>query len=314
MIVVTGAAGFIGSNIARTLNQQGRTDLLLVDHLKDGRKYRNIVDIEALDYLDKDQFIDYIQHEPSFLNDVEVIFHQGACSDTTAWDGIDMMDTNYEYSKTLLHLTDKHRIPFIYASSAAIYGTSTAFTPDVRVETPLNLYGYSKLMFDRYVIRLMPQLHNQVVGLRYFNVYGKGEGHKTTMCSVVRHFYNELIRDNKITVFVCDGYEPGEQKRDFIFIDDVVKLNLWFWQHSQQQSGIFNCGTGVATSFNEIAHALLEWYGKGDIVYKPLPENLKGRYQTYTQADMSNVIHAGYSQSFTDIKTGVIAYADQLSS
>lgn len=313
MIVVTGAAGFIGSNIARALNQQGRTDLLLVDHLKDGRKYRNIVDVDALDYLDKDQFLARVQNEPGFLDGIEVIFHQGACSDTTAWDGIDMMDTNYEYSKTLLHLTDKHQIPFIYASSAAIYGTSTAFTPDVRVETPLNLYGYSKLIFDRYVTRLMPQLRNQVVGLRYFNVYGKGEGHKTAMCSVIRHFYNELMRDNKITVFVCDGYEPGEQKRDFIFIDDVVNVNLWFWQN-KQHSGIFNCGTGVATSFNEIASALVEWYGKGEIVYKPLPDNLKGRYQTYTQADMSEVVHLGYDQPFTDIKTGVIAYADQLSS
>lgn len=313
MIVVTGAAGFIGSNIARALNVRGRQDILLVDHLKDGHKYRNMVDLAAIDYMDRDTFLQLVEREDRFLKDVEVIFHEGACSNTTLWDGIDMMTVNYEYSKTLLHWCDAQRIPFIYASSAAIYGASNVFTPDVKLESPLNLYGYSKLIFDRYYTRLQDQFKTQVVGLRYFNVYGKGEGHKTTMCSVIRHFYNELLRDNQITIYVCDGYEPGEQRRDFIFIDDVVKLNLWFWENPNL-SGIHNCGTGVAASFNEIAQVLIDWYGQGSIVYQPLPKKLKGAYQTYTQADMSEVRRLGYDAPFTSIEQGIVSYVEQLSS
>ncbi len=294
MIVVTGGAGFIGSNIVKRLNEQGKTNILVVDDLSDGTKFRNIADCEIMDYMDKQDFLEKIEEGTGseskgldgggFEEELEVIFHEGACSATTEWDGQFMMDINYEYSKSLLHYCIDQKVPFIYASSASVYGDGQIFSETREYEKPLNVYGYSKFLFDQYVRRLKPQIESQVVGLRYFNVYGPREQHKGSMASVAFHFNNQIKAGDVVKLFEgCDGYENGEQRRDFIFVGDVVDVNLWLFENPQV-SGIFNLGTGRSQSFNDVAKAVIAWHDKGAIEYIPFPENLKGRYQSFTQA------------------------------
>ena len=231
MIVVTGGAGFIGSNLVSALNQRGISDILVVDDLSDGRKYRNIVDCNIRDYRDKDDFLNEIINGKINPKDIQAVFHQGACSSTTEWDGRMMMRNNYEYTKTLMHFCLQNRIQFIHASSAAVYGANQRFTEDPSNESPLNVYGYSKCQFDRYRRRVLPADHSQVVGLRYFNVYGPREQHKGSMASVAFHFNNQLKETGKVKLFAgTDGYGDGEQRRDFVFVDDVVAVNLWLRQ------------------------------------------------------------------------------------
>lgn len=310
MIVVTGGAGFIGSNIVEKLNKLGRNDILVVDDLQDGTKFKNIVDLDIQDYLDKDDFLGYVEMDG--LADIDVIFHEGACSDTTEWDGKFMMDNNYEYSKSLLHYCVEKEVPLIYASSAAVYGGGEIFKEEKQFECPLNVYGYSKYLFDQYVRRLRPQINSQVVGLRYFNVYGPREQHKGTMSSVAFH-HNNQIRDNKVVKLFegYDGYENGEQKRDFIYVDDVVDVNLWF-MNNPEVSGIFNCGTGRSQAFNDIAKSVIAWHGFGEIEYIPFPEHLKGRYQSFTQADISLLREAGYDAPFKTVEEGVKDYLGRI--
>lgn len=310
MIVVTGGAGFIGSNIVEKLNKLGRNDILVVDDLQDGTKFKNIVDLDIQDYLDKDDFLGYVEMDG--LADVDVIFHEGACSDTTEWDGKFMMDNNYEYSKSLLHYCVEKEVPLIYASSAAVYGGGEIFKEEKQFECPLNVYGYSKYLFDQYVRRLRPQINSQVVGLRYFNVYGPREQHKGTMSSVAFH-HNNQIRDNKVVKLFegYEGYENGEQKRDFIYVDDVVDVNLWF-MNNPDVSGIFNCGTGRSQAFNDIAKSVIAWHGFGEIEYITFPEHLKGRYQSFTQADISLLREAGYDAPFKTVEEGVKDYLDRI--
>jgi len=312
MIVVTGGAGFIGSNLVRGLNQRGIADVLVVDDLSDGRKFRNIVDCTIRDYRDKEDFLNDILTEKYQPKDIQAIFHQGACSSTTEWDGRMMMKNNYEYSKILLHFCLKNRIPFIYASSAAVYGANETFSEDPVNELPLNVYGYSKCQFDRYRRRILSDDHSQVVGLRYFNVYGPGEQHKGSMASVAFHFNNQIKEAGKVKLFKgTDGYGDGEQRRDFVFIDDVVAVNLWFLDNPKQ-SGIFNVGTGRSQTFNEVAQAVIAWHGRGEIEYVPFPDHLKGCYQSFTEADISALRRAGFKQDFHDVASGVKAYLDRL--
>jgi len=312
MIVVTGGAGFIGSNLVKGLNEQGRTDILVVDDLENGAKFVNLVDCEIQDYMDKDEFLSAIQTQKEFLPSIEAILHQGACSTTTEWDGRYMMRNNYDYSKHLLHYCVKHKIPFIYASSAAVYGGGKVFKESRECEAPLNVYGYSKFLFDQYVRRLLPTAKNQIVGLRYFNVYGPREEHKGSMASVAFHFRNQIRETGKVKLFEgSDGYANGEQRRDFIYVGDAVEVNLWFLAQ-RDKSGIFNLGTGKSHSFNDVARAVIKAEGKGEIEYVPFPDHLRGRYQSFTEADMSALRAIGYTQPFKDIEQGVDAYMDQL--
>lgn len=307
MIVVTGGAGFIGSNIVKALNYRGLTDVLVVDELTDGRKFKNVVDCEIADYLDKDFFIDMLL-EDGFDEPIKAIFHQGACSDTTEWNGQFMMDNNYDYSKILLHYCLAKKIPFIYASSAAIYGTGKTFKEEEQYEKPLNVYGYSKFLFDQYVRRILPDAKSQVVGLRYFNVYGPREFHKGKMASVAFHFNEQIKQKGVVKLFKgCDGYADGGQLRDFIYVDDVTAVNLWFLDHSEK-SGIFNLGTGQAQTFNDVARAVIDWHGKGEIKYISFPEELKGYYQSFTQADLTKLRKAGCKIKFKSVEHGVKEY------
>ena len=302
MIIVTGGAGFIGSNIIKSLNDMGYRDILVVDNLKDGTKFVNLVDLDIADYVDKEDFIASIVAGDD-LGDIDAVFHQGACSSTTEWDGKYMMDNNYQYSKDILHYCMDRSIPFLYASSAATYGSqNTSFVEDRKYEQPLNVYGYSKFLFDQYVRDILPHAESQITGFRYFNVYGPREGHKGSMASVAFHLNNQILAGENPKLFA--GSE--DFKRDFIYVGDVAAVNLWFWQNGK--SGIFNCGTGRSESFQEVANAVVAFHKKGAIETIPFPDKLKGRYQSFTQADMTALRSAGYDKPFKTVAEGVTEY------
>lgn len=312
MIIVTGAAGFIGSNLILGLNKLGHKNIIAVDDLKDGTKFKNLVDCEIEDYLDKTVFLRLVLEEEDLLGDIEAVFHMGACSTTTEWDGKFMMENNYEYSKILLHYCLEQAIPYIYASSAATYGNNTIFVEDKKNEKPINVYGYSKFLFDQHVRKFLPDPNSQIVGLRFFNVYGPHENHKGSMASVAFHQYNQLKTGDEVKLFEgCDGYGDGEQRRDFIYVGDVVDTALWFLENPDK-SGIFNLGTGRSQPFNDVANAVIKAAGKGKIKYIPFPEHLKGHYQSFTEADISALRKAGYEKSFKTVEEGVAEYVSWL--
>lgn len=307
MIVVTGGAGFIGSNIVKALNERGRSDVLVVDNLKNGKKFINLADCDFADYLDKEDFQARIFAEEG-LPDIECVFHEGACSATTEWDGKFMMDNNYEYSKDLLNYCLNRKIPFFYASSASVYGDGPDFIEDRKFEKPLNVYGFSKFQFDQYVRQVLPHAESQIAGFRYFNVYGPREQHKGDMASVVFKLHNQVLTGEKLKLFgPYDGYDAGMQTRDFVYIEDVVNVNLWFMDH-EDKSGIFNLGPAAAEPFKNIAEAVIEFHGQGDIEYIPFPEHLKGAYQSFTQADNSKLRLVGYDKPFNTVAEGVKKY------
>ena len=309
MIVVTGAAGFIGSNLVRGLNAAGRTDIIAVDDLSDGSKFSNLVDCDILDYLDKDEFMASL---PGRLAGVERVFHQGACSDTLERDGKFMLENNYVWSRRLLDACMENKAAFIYASSAAVYGGNRCFVEQPQCEKPVNVYGYSKLLFDRHARRLLQSPASQVAGLRYFNVYGLGEQHKGAMASMVFRLHGQLRENGVVNLFKgSGGYADGEQRRDFIHVDDVVDVNLWFMNNSRAR-GIFNVGTGRSRSFNDIARLLIDRLGSGSIEYVDFPEGLLPAYQSFTQADISALREAGYRKPFTGLEDGMRKYLEKL--
>ncbi len=306
MVIVTGGAGFIGSNIVQGLNVKGITDIWVVDNFKDGAKFKNIVDGRIADYIDKDDFLDSVLGGDLDGVAIEAIFHEGACSSTTEWDGQFMMENNYEYSKTLFHFCQENNVPFIYASSASVYGGGSVFKEDLANEEPLNVYGYSKFLFDQYV--RAQTLKCQVVGLRYFNVYGPREQHKGSMASVAFHLNNQLLDKGDVKLFVgCDGYGDGEQLRDFVYVGDVVDVNLWFLDNPSV-SGIFNCGTGKSQPFNDVAKAVLDYHKKGELSYIPFPDHLVGHYQSFTEADLTALRGVGCDHVFKLVSEGVGSY------
>jgi len=307
MIVITGGAGFIGSNLVHELNRRGYTDIAVVDNLTRGEKALNLSDCVIADYYDKEDFLERIV-DGAGPERIDALFHLGACSATTEWDGRYMMRNNFEYSRVLFHVCQDRRIPFIYASSASVYGGGQVFAEDPANERPLNVYGYSKLAFDQYLRRYLDDLTAPVVGLRYFNVYGPREQHKGSMASVAHHFQNQLAATGRVRLFEgCDGYADGEQRRDFVDVQDCVNAKLWLLEHPEV-SGIFNLGTGQARSFNDMARAVIRAWGSGEIEYVPFPEHLKGRYQSYTQADLTALRAAGCDLEFSDVETGTARY------
>ena len=311
MIIITGGAGFIGSNLVKGLNDAGYVELQVVDDLTDGTKFRNLADCRIADYVDKDRFIEAVDNSGLDAN-VRVVFHLGACSTTTEWNGRYMLDNNYEYSKRLLHACMQRHIPFIYASSASVYGMGPGFSEDPRNEKPLNVYAYSKFLFDHYVRLRLSTSKSQIAGLRYFNVYGPREQHKGKMASVAYHLNAQLRERGKVRLFEgCDGYADGEQRRDFVYVGDTVAVKLWLLE-KPGISGIFNVGTGRAQSFNDVARAVVRWHQRGKIEYIPFPKDLKGRYQSYTQADIGALRDAGYEHEFLAVEQGVPRYLDWL--
>ncbi len=307
MIIVTGGAGFIGSNIVHGLNARGITDILVVDDLTDGRKCLNLSDARIRDFQDKDDFLQRIQSDQS-IGLVEAVFHQGACSATTEWDGKFVMKVNYEYTKALLGWSTEKRVPFYYASSASVYGAGSVFKEDRGNEHPLSAYAFSKFLFDEHLRPQLKSIISPVVGLRYFNVYGPREQHKGGMASVAFHMQQQLQIGDTIRLFEgSDGYGPGGQERDFIHVDDVVAVNLWLLDNPKV-SGIYNCGTGRAHSFNDLANAMIAYHQRGHVEYVPFPELLKGHYQSFTQANIDALRCAGYEAPFLSVDQGVPRY------
>ncbi len=313
MIVVTGGAGFIGSNLIHALNARGCERILLVDDFTDGHKCANLAGSVVADYLDKDDCLRLLHSGADLAPDIEAVYHLGACSDTTQWDGRLMMRENFTFSRALLEYCLRRKVPLVYASSAAVYGNGTDFAETPANELPLNVYGYSKLVFDQYVRQRLntPQAagHPTVIGLRYFNVYGPREQHKGRMASVAWHFHRELGQHGRLELFAgSHGYADGEQRRDFIHVDDAVAVTLWCAVQVPACTGIYNCGTGMAEPFNAVAHAVRDWHGVGSIAYKPMPTELLSAYQAYTQADLTRLRAAGYNGSFRPVAQGVQEY------
>jgi len=324
-VVVTGAAGFIGSNLVLGLNRLGIDDVIAVDDLTDGPKYANLLGAKISDYFDKSEF--YARFTQGEFGKVDAVLHQGACSDTMEHDGRFMLANNYRCSKDLLDAAQAQGTRLLYASSAAVYGGSSTFREEPAFERPLNVYGYSKLLFDEVVRRMLPKASAQVVGFRYFNVYGSREQHKGRMASVAFHHYQQLRETGKVRLFGdYGGYGPGQQARDFVFVDDVVAVNLWFLQHPDR-SGIFNLGSGRAQPFNDVAVAMVNavrgraghaslsldaMLRLGLVEYIDFPAALVGKYQCLTEADLSRLRASGCDLAFADVATGVRRYEEWL--
>jgi ADP-L-glycero-D-manno-heptose 6-epimerase len=326
MILVTGAAGFIGANLVKGLNERGVTDILAVDNLTRADKFRNLADCDIADYWDKEAFLEALV-AGDFDGEIDVVFHNGACSDTMGPDGRYMMDNNYRYSLTLLDWCQAEGVRYVYASSAAVYGAGPEFREDRTCERPLNVYGYSKFLMDQVVRRRRESLRTQVVGLRYFNVYGPREGHKGRMASVAFHCFNQFRAEGRVRLFEGSaGYGPGEQRRDFVSVEDVVRVNLWLLDHPEV-SGIFNLGTGRSQPFNDVACATInalrrragegslalpEMQARGLIEYIPFHEGLRDKYQSFTEADQKALRAAGYDAPFLTVEQGVARYVNWL--
>lgn len=313
MIIVTGGAGFIGSNIVAGLNKLGISDILIVDNLTRAEKFNNLVHLQFSDYLDKEDFLISLKAGKYQGRKIEAVFHQGACTDTMEYNGRYMMGNNYEYSRILLDFCLAFGIQFIYASSAAVYGSGrSGYREEENCEHPLNVYGFSKLLFDRHVRTVLPSSQSQVVGIRYFNVFGPHEEHKGKMASMTFQLYQQWKAGGVLRLFRgSDGYEDGEQRRDFVWVGDVARVNLYFFQN-QDKKGIFNCGTGKARTFNSLAQAIVTAKGNGKIDFIEFPEVLRGKYQNFTEADLGKLRAVGYEDEFTNLEDAVHQYCQYL--
>lgn len=318
-IVVTGAAGQVGSNIIKALNARGVSNIIAVDNLTRADKFSNLVGCDIVDYLDKHDFIERIQ-AGHFDGEIDAIFHQGACSDPSQSDGRYLMENNYRYSMILLDWSQDQDVQFLYASSAAVYGAGSRSREERQFEGPLDVHGYSRFLFDQIVRqRLAQSPSSQIVGLRYFSVYGPGEAHKGPMASFAYQCFRQLQTDGKISL--DEGAEG-----DFVFVGDVAKVNLFFFDHPEK-SGIFNLGSGCTSSFDEVANAtvngkkraksempltLAESRAQGLLEYVALPDAQKGKYLACAQADLTRLREAGYDAPMTTLEEGVSQYVEWL--
>jgi len=309
--VVTGGAGFVGSNIVRALNKRGIDEIIVVDAADPAGDLPNLDGCNFTEYLGHSKFINAL-NQRAFDRQIQAILHQGACTDTTVHDEKYMLETNFEYSKDLLSFALTEGIPMVYASSAAVYGVNTTTAEAPENEAPLNIYGRSKLLFDEHVREVALDANSTVVGLRYFNVYGPGETQKNLMASLVYQLYGQIRNTGVARLFEgTDGYGDGEQRRDFVFVEDIVNANLWFAE-APATAGVFNLGTGKSRSFNDLARAVITSVGTGEIKYVPFPESLEGRYQSFTEADLTHLRSSGYDGEFTSLEEGVSRYCQAL--
>lgn len=308
-IIVTGGAGFIGSNVVKRLNELGVDRIFIVDNLNTSEKWKNLVDLTFEDYIHKDEFIEKID---DFKISTRAIIHLGARSSTTEKDVDFLMKNNYEYTKKLATWSIRNNVRFIYASSAATYGDGSkgfndehSLIPQLK---PLNAYAYSKQIFDLWALK--NGVLDKIVGLKYFNVYGPGEAHKGDMRSMVLKAYEQIKRDGKIRLFKSynPAYRDGEQMRDFIYVKDAVEMTLFFLERTEI-NGIFNIGTGIPRSWNDLAKAVFSSLGiTPKIEYIDMPEDIKGKYQYFTKADMGKLKKAGYDKPTFSLEKGVEDY------
>jgi len=321
MLVITGGAGFIGSNLVHELNAHGITDILVVDNFENARKFQNLHGARYVDFMDKREFRRAISENALGAGKVEAILHQGACSNTLEDDGVYMMDNNFRYTKEVLAFAIREGARLVFASTAAVYGLSGPghFTPTIENERPLNIYGYSKLVFDHYFRNqlALDAVPISAVGLRYFNVYGPREQHKGRMASVIHHFTKQMKDTGKVRLFAgSGGYGDGEQRRDFVYVRDLARLNMYFAQigpHSPASGeiqktyrGVVNAGSGESRSFNDVARALMAVHGEVPIEYVPFPADLEGRYQHFTEADLTGLHDLGCNLEMTALENGIV--------
>ncbi len=327
MLIVTGGAGFIGSNLVHELNAHGITDILVVDNFANAKKFQNLHGARYVDYMDKREFRRAIGEHALGVGKVEAVLHQGACSNTLEDDGVYMMDNNFTFTTEVLAFATLEGAPLVFASTAAVYGLSGAgrFTPTIENERPLNIYGFSKLAFDHYFRNLVAlgRVPITAVGLRYFNVYGPREQHKGRMASVIHHFTKQMKELRKVNLFAgTGGYEDGEQRRDFVYVRDLARLNMFFaglgpyapkeGEARKTYRGVVNAGSGASRSFNDVARALMAVHGEARIEYIPFPPDLEGRYQHFTEADLTGLRELGCDLPMTGLEEGIVETYDTL--
>lgn len=311
MIIVTGGAGFIGSAIAAALNSRGIDDILIVDELASDKRWKNLINLSFADYIEKDDFLKMVL-ENKITQPIQAIFHMGACTDTTETDASYLIKNNYEYTKLLARWAADSNIRFIYASSAATYGDgSVGFSDDeqkIHVLKPLNMYGFSKQLFDLWALRV--GLLKKIVGLKYFNVFGPNEYHKGKMRSFILKAFEQINETDRVRLFKSHNpdYADGEYVRDFIYIKDAVDMTLFFFDNPQI-NGLFNIGTGKARSWNSLVKAVFAAMDKKPVIeYIEMPNELQSQYQYFTQAETSKITNAGYNKPTTTLDDAIADY------
>ena len=307
MIIVTGGLGFIGSNIVKELNLNGIEDIIIVDSVSNSRS--NLNQLKFIDLIDKDLFLKKLESK-KFSKNIKAILHQGACTDTTQSDFSYLMKNNYEYSKSLLISSSNEKFRLIYASSASVYGNNQLKKNIFNPEDPLNFYAISKYLFDLFYLVNQKKIHNSVIGLRYFNVYGPGEDHKKRMASPIFQFNKQILKSNTIKVFEgSGGFGNGEQRRDYIYVDDICKIIMKLLHINKK--GIYDLGSGTSSSFNQLAKKIIKYHNKGSIKYIDFPSDLVGKYQHYTKSN-NNIIKLIKNFKFTSLSKGTSKYLKYL--
>lgn len=311
-ILVTGGAGFIGSALVWELNRRGTNDIIIADFLKSDEKWKNLIPLQFIDYVEANKLRDWVRSEDSSLAEFSTVYHLGACSATTEKDASYLIDNNYEFTKELAHWALSKEVRFVYASSAATYGDGLHGMSDsdtgLEMLRPLNMYGYSKHLFDLYARR--SGILDQIVGLKYFNVYGPNEWHKGDMRSMVCKGYEQIAATGKINLFKSyhPDYPDGGQMRDFHYVKDAVAMTIGLAEN-KNAGGLFNIGSGQAHTWVDLATAIFDALGKEPkIEFVEMPDILRSKYQYYTKADIGKLRETGYTQAVTPFKECIRDY------